>query len=603
MNKKGWIVLSFSLVLVLFLANFVLSQENATTDNVDNAYKCLRNQTSGKNLSLKEATFTTLALGGQGAFSNLELFRDANSCWPKGACTLKETAQALLAYDRVGQDTSAIKNWILSKNTTANELRWLLEIDIENKLASSCTIKDGRTPAASSTITISEDATITGNPGPCFSIDQGGYMLRVNPSCLRNEFTISCGGTFVTSILYQRIGGETLFVLPEAHSVTDSSTTEKINGECLKTGTTCDYEGTLWAALALDKIGVDVSRFMPYLLALAEDNTRFFPSAFLYILVGGDDQYNLIIEQQKTATFGGTSRNFWEIAGAREGRYYDTSLAMLSLADKTEIDATKAYLLSIQTKEGCWNNNNVRDTAFILYSGWPRTVASAGAISSAPCEDPYSCENLFECTSANGTTVDLECPGGQKCCTVAIMEETCTQKDGLLCSSGQDCTGTWEPSAEGNCCVGGICENVQQVEDTCTPAGGTCRALCGEDEEISFETCSLSEDSCCIAKKGGLGWIIILLILVIFVALGIIFRSKLRIWWYKIAEKFRKKPAAQPAARPIAPGQQLGPYPRQIIQQRPVAQQAMQARAIRPVAKDKEMEEALRKLREMAGRK
>jgi hypothetical protein len=590
MNKKGLIALSFSFVFILFLANFAFADENATA--IDNAYNCLRNQTTGKNLSLGDAMFTTLALGGD-SFNRLESFKNANSsCWPKGACKLKETAQALLAYNKIGQDTTGIKNWILSRNTTASELNWFLEIDITSKAASSCTIKDGRTSTTSSTITISEDATIAGNPGPCFSIAQNGYMLKVTPSCLRNEFTISCNGTFVTSILYQKAGGNILFVLPEAHSATDSSTTEKINGECLKTGTTCDYEGTLWAALALNKIGVDVSKFMPYLLALSDDNTRFFPSAFLYILTNGDDQYNLIIQQQ-------TPGKFWEITGSREGRYYDTSLAMISLADKSsaEVDATKEYLLSIQTKEGCWENNNVRDTAFILYSGWPRPAGGGGGkIVSEPCEPTYSCESVFDCNTTDRIDT-LECPNlNQVCCTAkAPAEETCEQKNGLICSSGTQCNGRVESSADGTCCLEGACINVQ-AEDTCTPAPtyGNCRAECLDNEDTSSETCSTEGEFCCVAKPApGLSiWIIILIVLVVLVALGILFRNKLKIWWYKIAEKFKKKPTAQPIARTMMPRQQFG-YPRQMIQQR----------AIRQVPKDKEMEEALRKLREMAGRK
>ena len=55
---------------------------------------------------------------------------------------------------------------------------------------------------------------------------------------------------------------------------------------------------------------------------------------------------------------------------------------------------------------------------------------------------------------------------------------------------------------------------------------------------------------------------------------------------------------------PIRPGQQIGPYPRQMMaklmpQQ---VQPKMQMRPIKPVAKDKELEEALKKLREMSGK-
>jgi len=318
MSKKGLVILAFSVFLAVFFINSALAQENVSADNIAKAYNCLENQTKGKNLSLKEATFSMLALGAKGNFaSTIESFKDStNSCWPRGACNLKETAQVALAYNRAGKDTTNIKKWILSKNATAGELKWLIEIDITNKLRSTCKIKDGQ---GERTITVLDNSKLQGSPGNCLSIDNNGYMLRVNSNCLKNEFEISCDQDFVTAVLYQKASGGTLFVLPEAHSAASlGSTREKINGECFKTGGTCDYEGSLWAALALQNLKEDTSKFMPYLLALAEDNTRFFPSSFLYILVGGDDQYNSVIQEQKQG-------KFWEMVGTRDGRYYDTS--------------------------------------------------------------------------------------------------------------------------------------------------------------------------------------------------------------------------------------------------------------------------------------
>ncbi len=607
MEKKVGIALIFGIFFVLVLANPAFAAINLTLsnnpdngDNVARAYACLQNQTSGKNLSLKEATFSLLAIGGQDIFNKVESYRDLSSCWPKGACTLKETAQSLLAYNRVGQETSNIKKWILSKNITASELKWLLEIDITNKVASTCTINDGQ---RKNTINILENSKIQGNPGPCFSIDNEGYMLKVNQNCLRNEFEISCDQDFVTSVLYQRNSGGTLFILPEAHSAASlGSTKERINGECFGTSKSCDYEGTLWATLALQKAGVDVSRFAPYLLALADDNTRFFPSAFLYVLVGGDDQYNSIIQQQKQG-------KFWEMAGTRDGRYYDTSLAMLSLADKggAEIDATKSYLFDIQTKEGCWNNNNIRDSAFLLYSGWSKSVGGIAGGSVVDCEPTFSCENSFLCTQSNGTIeYDYSCQtAGQSCCSVNLKELSCDQKNGLLCPSDTQCNGRVESSSDGPCCLEGSCTPVQAYEDSCTPAGGICRNSCDSGEEISSESCSLQNEICCINEKSSLGfWIVTLIILIILAALGIIFRHKVLVWWYKLSEKFKKKPIMQQKPMPIRPGQQIGPYPRQMMaklmpQQ---VQPKMQMRPIKPVAKDKELEEALKKLREMSGR-
>ncbi len=600
MNKRCVLVLSFAAIFILFLSSFALSADNetASSDSIANAYSCLDKQISERgNLSLKEATFAALALGAKGNIaSRIDAEKDTNAaCWPRGACKAKETAQVALAYNRMGKDASAIKNWLLYKNVTTPELKWLLEIDIANKVAANCTINDGQ---RDNKIKILEDMRIQGSLGSCLSLNEGGFMLKINQNCIRNSFKITCDEDFFSSIVYQKNTGGTLYILPDTQSAAGYGSTEaKVNGECLKSDSVCDYEGTLWGALALKKLGEDVSRFLPYLLAMADENGRYFPSAFLYILVGGDDQYNLVIQQQKQG-------KFWEMIGTRDGRYYDTSLALLSLGDRggAEVDATRAYLTGIQTKEGCWNSNNVRDTAFLLYSGWPKGAVSAGQISSPPdCEPTFSCENSFDCTQASGTAQNnYACPNvGEICCSVKVQQQTCEQKAGLLCPSGTQCDGRVESASDGVCCFGGSCIATTAGEDTCTPAGGACKSVCEGKETESVETCSTTGEVCCIAAGSSLwGWIIVLLVLIILIILAIVYREKVKIWWFKFREwigtKFGKKPAQPaPGQRPMAP---FAPSAR------PMMQPMMRPRPmpLRPVAKDKEMEEALRKLREMS---
>lgn len=597
MNKKGLIVLGLALIFMFSLTSFAFAaNETTSSESIDNAYKCLESQIQNKELSLKEATFSLLAIGSKGNLvDRVESEKDINSCWPKGACTIKESAQVALAYNRIGKDTSAVKGWLMSKTGAAGELRWLLEIDITNKLAASCTINDG---IKENKIKILENSKIQGTPGSCLSIDSGGYMLRINANCLDKEFEISCDQDFISSILYQKTSGGTLFILPDTHSAASlGKTKEKVNGECFTIDKACDYEGSLWAAFALQKMGADISKFTPYLLALADDNERFFPSTFLYILAGGEDQYDSIVQKQKQG-------KFWEMAGTRDGRFYDTSLAMLALSSSggAEIEATKEYLLGIQTSEGCWNNNNLRDTAFILYSGWPRTVAISGLNSPPSCEPIFSCENAFDCTQAGGTIeYNYDCSyAGTSCCSIHLQKASCDQKSGLLCSAGTECRGRIESSSDGPCCIEGACIETAVLEDTCTIAGGRCGTVCASDEVESAETCSISGETCCMAEKGSsLGfWITTLVILIILATLGIIFREKVKLWWFILREKmsarFGNKPAAVQRTTPTAP---FSPMARPMMPQR----YAMQPTApIRPVAKDKEMEEALRKLREMS---
>ncbi len=619
MKSKVVIVLSISVVVALLLASFAVAAENVSisesSDKVEKAYKCLEDKVKASTqLGFQEAVFTVLAIGGKSnALDRIDADKDTMaSCWPKNGCKIKETAMAALAYQRVGKDTSEIKKWLLSKNVSAPDLKWFLQIDIAEHGTADCTIKyDEKT----NNIKIGEDMKIRGSPGSCLAIDNQGYMLRINNNCLRKEFEISCNtgaGNFVTSIVYQRGTGGTLFVMPESHSAASlGATKETATGDCFKTETSCDYEGSLWATLALQNMKESTMRFNPYLLALAEDNARYFPSAFLYILTGGDEQYNIIVQEQEQG-------KFWEMTGTKEGRFYDTSLAMLALSGKNaaELDNAKSYLLSVQTNDGCWNNNNIRDTAFILYSGWSKSVQGVTPNTPTACEPQFSCEKGYLCSSSGGQVLyDYACnSAGELCCSIKVGEQPCSQKGGLICTSTQTCQGgVIESASDGSCCVGGSCIEMQTPqEDTCTSAGGTCAGMCEEGEEESMiETCSSSEHICCMKKGSSLWiWIILLLILIGLVVAGIIYRDKVKIWWFKTVEfvkvKMLKKKGAVPATpqRTPMPQQRAGapyaPYGRPML---PPAQRAPIARPMaRPPVKsrDKEMEDALRKLREMS---
>jgi hypothetical protein len=599
--KKGVFLAVISVVLLIILAVGIASAANETLgsgDKIDKAYKCLQDELDARSaVSLQEAIFSMLA--GANTKKNLggvieDEKKSPESCWPKSGCRLKETAQVALAYQKAGRNSQDAKKWILTKNSTTVELKWFLEIDIANQAMANCIIKDGQ---KENKIQILESQIISGSPGNCLSIDGNGYMLRINNNCVKNNFEVSCDQDFITTTLYQKSTGGTLFVSPETHSAAASGfTKEKVNGECFKTEGACDYEGSLWAALAMHKMGQDVSGVVPYLLALADDNPKYFPSAFLYALIGGDEQYNLVIQSQKQG-------KFWEITGGN--KFYDTSLAMLGLGGRegAELTAAKDYLLSIQTDKGCWNNNNIRDTAFILYSGWQRAGGGGAGegTGATPCEPLYSCENAFECTNAGGEPLyDFECSGADICCSLKVQKPTCAEKKGLLCTEEQSCEGRVESAADGSCCFG-ACVQIEEREDLCSPAGGECKISCDEGELESGETCADAYSRCCISEGSSMWfWIVLLIILIIIAVLAIIYREKLKIWWFKLKEKFRKgkSPQRAPMLQPRTPGA----VPRQVA---PAAYMRMRPAApIRAAPpKDKDMEETLKKLKEMAGKK
>ena len=601
MKKSVPLFVLFALVFILlFIGNVLAANETVNGDAVARGYQCLQNQIKGKTLSLQEAVFTVFALGNEKSALDVLANEQNGNCWSKKGCTLKETAQASMAYKRVGKKTSDSEQWLLSKNASASDLTWYLEIDISQHGASACKVNyDG----SDHSISIGTDMKLQGNPGSCLSVSSSGYWLQVKENCFDKDFKISCDRDFVSTLLYEKkVGAGTVYVSSQTHSAAALGTTEEnVQAKCFKLGGNCDYEGSLWAALALHNAGIDVSAFLPYLVALAEDNQKYFPAAFLYLLTGSEDQYNEIVQLQK-------QERSWKMIGSPYGELYDTSLGLLALStgSSTALENTKSYLLSIQSKEGCWNNNNIRDTAFILYAGWTKKVSgtnSGGSTSPVACTDisTQSCSLADKCLDAGGRILSsFSCSGVAVCCSVLVKEQTCKEQKGNICSGGQECSGKIVSSSDkGTCCLDACAAPSQ--ENSCEIAGGACSASCDTNQQAdSSLTCS-SGQLCCkqttATSSGGANWILILIlgILILLVILGIIYRDKLRVWWYTRKGKTKISPVVKPGVSSGGHGFTLPSRPTR-LPQRPAGTPLR--RSVTP--QDKEMEETLKKLRDMS---
>lgn len=609
----------FLLTLLLF-TSFAIAQENETNTTsdsttqqettsigVDLAYECLQDQLSGKEsneLSLQEAIFSTLALGSNSKFLDKIEDEEGNNCWPKSSCALKETAQVLLAYNRINKNTEDIEEHLLSKSDTSTELTWFLQIDITNHEASGCTIKHGN---AQNSITISNEMQISGNPGSCLETTSSGFWLKIKSSCLDETYQISCDQDFVTNLLYQKDGSSTIFISPETHSASSSGTTEeKVNALCFKDGSSCNYEGTLWTAYALDKTGNDVTKYMPYLLALAEDNKRFFPETLIYPITNGEDQYSEIAQSQK-------QNQFWQAPSTPYNKFYDTALGLLSIGGSLsqEAENAKNYLLDVQTPNGCWNNDNIRDTAFLLFSGWPRggfsTPGDSGDI--ADCSEVGFCvSSTAVCGREGGQTFNrYSCSNNGVCCSVLPIQQTCLEKGGRVCSASEECSGLPTSSADSASCCIGQCKPVTTTQDQCESLGGSCESSCitGERQSSSV-SCEDSSKVCCLPdtsdEEEGSSltlWIILLAILIILVVLAIVFRKKLQLMLHR--SKGKKGPQSQGRRGPPFPPRGAPPMIRRRGHPFP-PRRTPPKRALAPAASqtDKELDETLKKLKEMS---
>ena len=111
---------------------------------------------------------------------------------------------------------------------------------------------------------------------------------------------------------------------------------------------------------------------------------------------------------------------------------------------------------------------------------------------------------------------------------------------------------------------------------------------------------------CCSAKKETTSywWIWLLIILIILIVLAIIFRNQLSVWLFKIKSKFQKEPVVaqgRPHFHPMQQRPMMPPagMPRRIIPgQRPMMPRPM----ARPFPKEQELNDTLKKIRDMGGR-
>lgn len=610
MNKKRGVVV-LSLILCILLASFISAADNETsnvtttssTGNFEKGYSCLKEQINSKMpTTSEELAFSLMALGydptQQSKIKNaLDALGSNGECWPKTGCTIKDTALVLLAYSHIYQNTDKIENWLMNKTSAASDLVWYLQVDNLNNNKSKCTITyDG----SAKNIVIDENKVITGTPGSCFRFAPNGYWLEVDTKCYGKSFDISCDNDFLTSTFYKRKTDQTYYITTTTHTASpNGKTTEKVDSVCFYQAG-CNFEGSLWATYALNKKGKNIKPMLPYLISLAKDNQRYLPSAFLFSLTGFDEYFaDLTGKQDK--------KGYWRIAEASR-TYYDTSIALLALYGRASDQADRAvqYLLdpTVQASNGCWNGNNVRDTALILYSTSPKSASSG---ESKQCKDvsTFSCLASTACENANGSIQsDYTCFGGSVCCDKKIVEKTCSEKSGKICLSSQECSSGFVTASGTSYCCLGDCVEPPVVEDTCSLEGAsyTCKAVqCGADEdEMSSLTCP-ENGVCCVQRpeESGFPWglIILLIILIALVVLAIIYRDQVKVWWFKVQSKFKKGPVTsqqRPGMPPMMGRPPMGLPPRPGMFGRPMATTG------KAFPKQNELDETLRKLKDMS---
>ena len=597
---------SILIISLIFIVPFVIADE--VDDKINQAYDCLKKKVNDTcPSSSEEKIFSLLAV----EECKDEVIADSldNECWPSSSCNLKTTAQAVLALNKVGVNVSKATTWLLSRNTVPSGIDWYLEIENTKTISEpySCTITY---PDSSNSITIGLDKKISSiSGGSCLTKSASpytDYFLKVDQSCYNKEFDISCDQDFLTTLLYKKSSepDSPLYVSDKTSSAdATGTTTEKVDFSCFRQGSTCSYEGSLWAAFVLNSLGEDISSYKPYLVTMAEDNPQYLPESFLYLIDSSDtNSRTILLDKQE-------SSKWWDESG---DKYYDTALALLGFQDENPQEKTnsKNWLLDVgvQGADGCWGGGNVRNTAFILYSIWPEYFAGgSGGNGGNGGTDPPTCEDvegycLFEtsCSDIGGSELSaysFSCSGTKICCDTSPSSQTCSEIGGEICTSDETCSiSTIETLDTYDCCTG-YCESVA-VQSECESEGGTCRDSCASDEEENSDECDYIGEVCCVDKAvttdiededKSYWWIWVLLILIVLVVLGIIFRDKLRPAWLRIKSKFKRKPKPRP-----------GLAPSRAPMRRPVHRRPLPSRRPAPARRpSSDVDDVLKKLKEI----
>lgn len=640
MKKMGLSIFKVSLlVFLLFLIvySIVLTKAQDTgSDKIDKAKSCAIDKIGTCSLSVEEQAFSLLAFSSNSEIESKckdALLSQGRECWPSGNCNLKDTALAILALDRAGESTSQAENWLLEQVTISSDINWYLEIDTTS--ASTCKVSYSGTDYA---INVGDDKKLAGSTGNCLSLAQDNYWLRISDSCLDTSFTVSCDQDFLSTILYKKAGSNIIHVSSQTKSASASGSIEQRIDKavkCFQQGNTCDYEGSLWATLALKRVGKNVDEFSSYLSTESSENKQYFPAAFLYTITGNQEFFTSLANSQ-------SSTGYWQISSY--GKFYDTALALLAVSDTQLGKNAKDYLLTSQSSDGCWQNS-LRDTAFILYAGWPSRVTPIQVDGGVEyCEDSsFFCMPLPDCNKADGNILDdYYCSGFNVCCDKEKREKTCEEMGGKECGEGKKCSAnTLTTSDSTKCCLADCKEEEIIITMTqCEEKDYDCKTECSEDEEQTGDECEAGEVCCrkkdceleglecrfeceegeeeyglycdsgiCCGEKGKSYWYIYLLVfLILLTIIGIIFRDKLRGFILKIKTKGKKGPPSPlgppgfgrpPRFPPGQPGVRPRMVPRQAFTK--LGQQRQPAIPRRATTRtDKELEETLEKLKKMS---
>jgi len=368
-KKRG--ILLILLISILLLAANTLAQEQSIAEKgfqwlnskvVDGSWNSNVFDTSIAVIALQEAG---LSFNAEQGANWLLTQQDSLGCFPKGDCKVKETAFAAYALDITNKDSSKAVDWLLNTAQTPTPTvgRWWLQI--ATTTAGSCLLTYQEANVTfTENITIENNRIANCNNNPWFDLRSciPNNPLARNPSL---EFNVDCSslpGSPIISLIYN--SGASYYILQEDHK---SSALIDVDSGCwgITKRANCDYETSLYATYALNKIGV-----LPGSIIWLRDNYQ--PSISLHnsilaLTTGKQNYINALVQLQ-------------EADGSWNKNVYQTSFSTLALKGSQQSEQlAKAigFLKSQQREDGSWNNDVV-DTSLALLSGFTEERVACG---------------------------------------------------------------------------------------------------------------------------------------------------------------------------------------------------------------------------------
>lgn len=481
--------------------------------------------------------------------AELEKLKKTDGCFGVSNCDIRDTALAILALNHAGKNVDSSISWLKNQTIVSSDLTWYLQQNSE--VATSCEINyDSQLYAFS----VQDNKKISVPAGNCLSLAQSNYWFMVNPACYEKEFIMSCASDFIATLMYKQPGSQTLYVLSETKSAGPGQTIDlKIKSTCFGK-TSCDYEASIWSALALKKTGNSVQEYLPYLVSGADANSKYLPNAFLHMIVDYTEHGSSLIAEQQPL-------NYWEAKNTAYNKYYDTALALLALdaTNQQQVTNARKWLIDLaQDANGCWNSGSIKETAFALWALERRLPPQIPTSSITYCEAAtFFCIASAACPSDERLD-NYYCKTGSCCKTQNL--KTCSELKGKICPANEQCSGIEERTSDTNNCCTSDCE-VKEVESECALGGGLCRTSCLSTQKANSLECLDSGDVCCKAvetpKKKSLWWLwLLLILLIILIAVAIWKRNEIKVWIYKKKSGFKednKSSSGMPPGRPGMP--------------------------------------------------